>query len=82
MKLFVWLQLMDTFYFWKEFPGMLFVLSTNNILLLIRVQLSFPYEVRLMPAIYCCRRDSRKAVYLQHGVFDSSMGLVMFSFTS
>lgn len=28
----------------------------------------------LMTVLRCCRRDSWKAVYLQHGILDSSMG--------
>lgn len=38
--------------------------------------LDFFLDLRLMSAMWYCRRDSRKAVYLQHGVLDSSMGWV------
>ena len=60
------------FFFWKEFLGKNLFLSGYMFILSVWC---------LMPSVWYCRRDSRKAVFLQHGVFDTSMGWVFSSFS-
>lgn len=82
MKLFVWSLLMGMCCFWKEFPGMnqtliyLFIFEALLWFAYLVFWLDFFLDLRLMSVMWYCRRDSRKAVYLQHGVLDSSMGWV------
>lgn len=69
MRLFVWKLLMDMFFCWKEFPGMVGFLFCQII------NFSGLMMSDALRPFY--RRDARKAVYLQHGILDSSMGWVI-----
>jgi len=69
---------MDIFFFWNESQGMVELhappRSKKKVLFFGWKVLAVWVFVVLMSGMCIFRRDSRKAVYLQHGVFDSSMG--------
>lgn len=74
MKQFVLSQLMVTFFFWREFLGNEYPFFFQGPAIFQVPAYSGDYMLAACSCWSCCRRDARKAVYLQHGILDSSMG--------